>query len=114
MADVEYLVLATRDSFLYTHFVYLTDNDVVAFNSSDWSCVFFDRKGNPVSRIGKSGGGPEEYMPFWIQIYDEQADEFFIFSYPNKIQVYNSRGDYKRTLPLSGGGDGRDRRYVYL
>lgn len=104
VADVEYLVLATRDSFLYTHFVYLTDNEVVGFNSSDWSFVFFDRKGNPVSRIGKSGGGPEEYMPFWIQVYDEQADEFFVFSYPNKIQVYNSRGDYKRTLPLSGGG----------
>lgn len=101
VADVEYLVLQSRDSFLYTHFVYLTDQYVVAFNNSDWGYVFFDRQGNPVSRVCKAGQGPEEYMPFWIQVYDEGTDEFFVFSYPNKIQVYTKKGDYIRTLPLN-------------
>ena len=100
IADVEYLVLQTRDSFLFTNFVYLTDNYVVALNYYEMSFVFFDRKGNPISSISKAGQGPEEYMPLWVQVYCEKEDEFYVFSYPDKIQVYNKVGDYKRTLRL--------------
>lgn len=100
IADVEYVVLESRDSALFSNCVYLTDKYVIAFNYYEWDYVFFDRTGKFVSRLNRGGQGPEEYMPFWMQVYDEKEDDFFVFSYPNKIQVYDRNGNYKRTLRL--------------
>lgn len=102
VADVEYLVLKTQDSLLFTNFSYLTDNYIIAFNYYELNYVFFDRKGNPISNVARAGQGPEEYTAFFLQVYDEIKDDFFVFSYPDKIQVYNKNGIYKRTLSLRG------------
>lgn len=45
LAKIEYLILESCDSFLYTHFSYLSDNYILTFNTYDGSYVFFDRKG---------------------------------------------------------------------
>lgn len=100
VADVEYLLLESKNDSLYTNVVYITENYITTMNFSDGSFVFFNRQGRPVSKFGKFGQGPEEYLPFWIQIYDEEKDDFYVFSYPDKIQVYNREGEYKKTLPL--------------
>lgn len=103
IAEVEYLIPQSKDSFLFTNFVYLSNNYIVAFNYFEWNFVFFDKLGNPISNIARNGQGPEEYvMPLWIQLYSEENDDFFIATLPNKIQVYNKQGDYKRTLQLRG------------
>lgn len=103
IADVEYIVPQSKDSFLFTNFVYLSNNHIIAFNYFEWNFVFFDKKGNPISNITRNGQGPEEYiMPLWIQLYDENNDDFFIVTLPNKMQVYDHEGNYKRTLQLRG------------
>lgn len=101
IADVEYVLPQSRDSFLFTNFVYLTDNHIVLFNYFEGDFVFFDRKGNPESVISKMGQGPDEYLPYyWLQIYCENEDEFYVFSVPDLLKVYNRFGDFKRTLHL--------------
>lgn len=103
IADVEYILLQSKDSFLFTNFVYLSDNYITAFNYFEWNYVFFDKTGKPISNIARNGQGPEEYvMPLWIQLYAEDSDDFFIVTLPNRMQVYNKQGDYKRTLQLRG------------
>lgn len=44
------------------------------------------------------GQGPEEYTHSWKQIYSEKEDNLYVLSYPNKIQVYDKNGNYKKTL----------------
>lgn len=103
IAEIEYLIPQSKDSFLFTNFVYLSNSYIIAFNYFEWNFVFFDKKGNPISNITRNGQGPEEYiMPLWIQLYDENNDDFFIVTLPNKMQVYDNKGNYKRTLQLRG------------
>lgn len=103
IADIEYVTLESNDSCLFTNFVYLSDNYIVAFNYFEWNFVFFDKSGKPISNIARSGQGPEEYtMPQWMQLYTEATDDFFVVTLPNKIQVYDKYGNFKRTLPLRG------------
>lgn len=101
IAEVEYIIPLSNDGFLYTNFVYITDHYFVMFNYFGGDFVFLDRQGNPQSSISKMGQGPTEYLPYyWLQIYDEYRDEFFVFSVPNVLKVYDRFGKYKRTLPL--------------
>lgn len=106
IANVDYLILETKDSFLYSHCVYITEHYIIALNSYDCSYVFFNRQGKAVSRISRYGQGPEDYMHFWIQTYSEKEDNLYVFSYPNKIQVYNRFGVFKRSLPLRNDSSG--------
>ncbi|WP_102408871.1 hypothetical protein [Parabacteroides bouchesdurhonensis] len=101
IAEIEYIVPVAKDSFLYTNFVYMTDHYFVMFNYFGGDFVFLDRQGNPQSSISKMGQGPTEYLPYyWLQVYDEDRDELFVFSIPNVLKVYDRFGKYKRTLPL--------------
>lgn len=100
LAEIEYLVLQSRDSFLYTHFSYLSDNYILTYNNYDGSYIFYNRKGEPISVVSRMGQGPEEYIHSWKQIYSEKEDNLYVFSYPNKIQVYDRNGNYKKTLSL--------------
>lgn len=106
IANVEYVLPVSKDSFLFTNFVYLTDNHIVMFNYFEGDFVFFDRKGNPGSIISKMGQGPDEYLPYyWLQIYCEKEDELFVFSVPDVLKVYDRSGNYKRTLHLRNKKD---------
>lgn len=106
LADVEYLVLQTNDTALFTHFVLLTDTYIVTYNTAERSFLFFDRKTRePVSKIARAGEGPEEYFYFWQQIYCEEEDLFYVYSFPDKIKVYSRYGDYKKTLNLRKSTD---------
>lgn len=101
IAEVDYILPMTQDSFLFTNFVYLSERFILMFNYFEGDFVFFDRKGNPVSRISKMGNGPTEYLPYyWLQVYCDEEDELFLFSVPNVLKVYDRCGNYKRTLPL--------------
>lgn len=101
IADVDYLVLNSENDYLYTHLSCLTDKYIVALNSNETSFVFFDWKGKPLSKVSRAGEGPEEYKYFWHETYSEDADELYVFSFPNKLQVYNRSGQFKKTLHLN-------------
>lgn len=96
VADVEYMVL--KSDTLYTKFFYMTDKYILTMNVPERSYQIFDRQGNFISEISKSGGGPEDYYSLGMQFVDDAADEVFIFSFPDKIQIYDIQGNYKRTL----------------
>lgn len=96
VADVEYRVL--KSDTLYTKFFYLTDKYILTMNVPERSYQIFDRQGNFISEISKSGGGPEDYYSLGMQFVDDATNEVFIFSFPDKIQVYDIYGNYKRTL----------------
>lgn len=100
IADIHYVIPEAKDSFLYTSLVYATENHIICFNFFGMEYTFFDKNGNPISIIDKKGQGPDEYLPFWIQLYDEENDNFFVYSYPNKIKVYNKYGEFKKALNL--------------
>lgn len=96
VADVEYMVL--KSDTLYTKFFYLTDKYILTMNVPERSYQIFDRQGNFISEISKSGGGPEDYYSLGMQFVDDATNEVFIFSFPDKIQIYDIQGNFKRTL----------------
>ena len=100
--DVEYIALETIDDFLTEGWVWAAGKDyIVARNlrSRDGNLYIFDRNGKGVQKINRWGQGPEEYTFINNIILDEDNYELFVSNRePNKIQVYDVYGRYKRTL----------------
>ena len=108
IADIMYVHLDSKhDDFLYKGSIcYITENTLVVNDLVTQSVLFFSKDGAPQSRINRYGNGPEEYAgPVNNVIYDEAADDVFIYggAYKNFIQVYSSKGEYKRKLFLPYG-----------
>ena len=102
IAEVTYVHLdSKRDEFLYRGSIkYLTENTIVVVDESSHSILFFSKDGIPKSHFNRYGEGPQEYWGMGNPIvYDEAADEVFI-NVRSKIQVYSSKGEFKRTFPL--------------
>lgn len=98
IAEVEYLVLETNDSCLFSDFRSLHDHVAVCVNYVENSFVFFDRAtGKPVSKVNRYGNGPGEYTFCGISVYSEEKDELFIFEFSG-IKVYSKDGIFKRNL----------------
>jgi len=105
IADITYVHLDTkRDEFLYKgDIVYVTENTFVVKDASTNSILFFSKDGAPKSCFNHYGIGPQDYWGIGNPIvYDEATDEVFI-QIRSKIQVYSSKGDYKRSLPFPYG-----------
>ena len=105
IADVSYVHLNSKsDDFLYRGTInYATENTFVVVDASSNSILFFSKDGTPKSRFNRYGEGPQDYWGMGNPIiYDEKADEVFINT-RFKIQVYSSKGEYKRSLPLPSG-----------
>ena len=102
IADVSYLYLNSDvDDYLYKGSInYITKNTVVVVDKSSNSILFFSKDGTPKSRFNRRGQGPEEYIRISDVIFDETADEVFVSSRENVIQVYSSTGMYKRKITL--------------
>ena len=109
-ADVSFIHLnAENADFLYKspiRALTVTNNTIVVYDISTCSILFFSKDGTPKSRFNRLGQGPEEYIPADIIriLYDEETDEVFFTNHRiNIIQVYSSKGQYKRTIPLPQG-----------
>ena len=102
IADVVYVHLSTEDDdYLYKGDISdITENTIVV-NDYSGSILFFSRDGKPKSRFNRKGGGPGEYPYIRSLVYDEIADEAYVYSSLKAILVYSSSGKYKRQLPLS-------------
>ena len=108
IADVTYVHLDSKhDDFLYKGSIcYITENTLVVNDLVTQSVLFFSKDGAPKSRFSRYGNGPEEYSGLLNNVlYDEAADDVFIYggAYKNFIQVYSSKGEFKRKLFLPHG-----------
>jgi len=104
VADIEYLQIGVYEDFLFSADPSRITSDKIIFNSSPTGdIIIYSRSGEPLSKFNRRGNGPEEYYYTTRgPIYDEVSDEFFI-SLQQKIMVYSSSGEYKRSFPLPDG-----------
>ena len=100
VADIEYLQLELNDDFLFAREPHIITSDKIII-SQDGDVLIFSRDGKPLLKFNRKGNGSGEYPYIEQLFYDEISDEIFI-KYADKIIVYSSEGEYKRTIPLLG------------
>ena len=109
IADVTFLCLkSNNDDFLYSGRIScITKNTIVIIDAPSGrpsgKILLFSKDGNPKSQFNRIGQGPEEYSFPNKAIYDEDADEVFVYSFSEDIKVYSSTGEYKRKIVLPTG-----------
>lgn len=105
IADVTYLCLnSDNNDYLFKGYIRdITRNTIVVADDRSGDILFFTSDGNPKSRFNHKGNGPEEYIRPTSVIYDEESDDVFVYSFASDIQVYSSRGAYKRKIDLPEG-----------
>ena len=105
--DIEYVPLETTDEMLTEgHIQYIGDNYMIFKNLGRMAgeIFIFDRQGKAVRKINRLGQSGEEYLNILGVDYDEQADELFVNShYSDKVFVYDSEGNYKRSFDYLDG-----------
>ena len=107
IAEIEYIAPETKDDYLFSYILDISENFIIGGNHVENSFIFFSREtGKPVSKINRYGNGPEEYNLAAASVYSEKDDEFFILNYPSGINVYGRDGTYKRKLKF------RERSYL--
>ena len=113
IADVSYLHLnSDNNDYLFRGGIScITPNNIVVYDNSSNSVLFFSKDGSPKSRFNRCGRGPQEYLGASHIIYDEIADDVFVTnfgsgSWSDCIQVYSSTGKHKRKITLLGADIG--------
>ena len=105
--DIEYVPLETTDEMLTEgHIQYISDNYMIFKNLGRMAgeIFIFDWQGKAVRKINRLGQSGEEYLNILGIDYDEQADELFVNShYSDKVFVYDSEGNYKRSFDYLDG-----------
>lgn len=105
--DIEYVPLETTDEMLTEgHIQYISDNYMIFKNLGRMAgeIFIFDRQGKAVRKINRLGQSGEEYLNILGVDYDEKTDELFVNShYSNKVFVYDSEGNYKRSFDYLDG-----------
>lgn len=100
-AEIKYIPIETTDDFLCSNDPrILTQNKIVFTNAKIGEILIFDRSGKAINKINRKGNGAEEYTELYHLVLDKTADELFIIGNPTKIQVYDTKGKYLRTLPI--------------
>jgi hypothetical protein len=106
VAEVEYVPLAMSDKVLLSpsdRLFYLSDRYIMVSSSKTGEICVFDRMGKIVSHFNRQGRGPGEYIALGAVLFDDKAEEFFVFDLwglAPKIIVYTLDGKHQRTLPL--------------
>ena len=105
--DIEYVPLETTDEMLTEgHIQYIGDNYMIFKNLGRMAgeIFIFDRQGKAVRKINRLGQSGEEYLNILGVDYDEETDELFVNShYSDKVFVYDSEGNYKRSFDYLDG-----------
>ena len=109
--DVEYIVLETNDEFLNQGFVWaIGKNHLLVTNQSVYvsgDIFVYDRTGKALQKFNRKGQGPEEYLLSFGLMLDEENNEIYVHSLPEKkIQVYDLYGNYKRSLQYKENNNG--------
>jgi hypothetical protein len=82
---------------------YLSDSYIMVGSRETGEICIFDRTGKIVSHFNRMGRGPGEYFDLGDVMFDDKAEEFFVFDnyqLTTKILVYSFDGKHKRTLPV--------------
>ena len=69
------------------------------FGPSSGDVIGFDKKGEMICRFNRKGQGGEEYVRIRHILYDAKRQEIFLDAI-TQMQVYDSDGNYKRTLKV--------------
>ena len=102
IAEVTFLCLESdRDDFLYNGRIScISKNTIVITERNSGNILLFSKGGTPKSRFNKKGQGPNDYGNPASVIFDEEADEVFVYFMGGGIQVYSSTGEHKRKIAL--------------
>ena len=98
IAEIEYLQLKMDDDFLFASAPHIVTSKKIIL-SQDGDVLIFSRNGEPLSKFNRKGNGPGEYTYIRKLLFDETTDEFFLHV-GDKIFIYSSSGDFKRSIPL--------------
>lgn len=78
LADINYVLLQAHEDYLFRYpIVTLTKNFIIVVDNL-MVFFFFDRQGNPVSRVYRRGEGAEEYTGIARFLYIEEEDDVYI------------------------------------
>ena len=101
---VDYIPLETDSVFLVPSSApaYISKDYIGFINGASGDIMFWSSQtGKKAFRINRKGAGPEEYKAVGAVTYDDKKNEVYTWSiWDNTIQIYNTRGDYYRTLSL--------------
>ena len=108
VARIEFLQLEVHEDFLFNEVPQIvTDNIIIIRQNTTGDILIFSRDGKPVSGFNRRGSGAEEYIRIHRLIYDEKSNEIFVLS-DERIVVYSTLGEFKRTFPLPQGAHIRE------
>jgi len=105
--DVEYIPLETGSEFYTQGVVDAIGSDYILVKNrvNDGDLFIFDRKtGKGVRKINRKGQGPEEYLRLSGVVnivLDEANGEMFIKASPERMNVYDLHGNFKRSFRSS-------------
>lgn len=124
VSDLRYVALETNDSVLLSSIQKIIyENNRIIIYDNNYTCFLFDRNGRFISKIGKRGHGPGEYM--YVRSMDVIPDRNLLFTYDhilNRVMFYNlENGDFVKAynLPFLQGeneereGDIRNFNYLF-
>ena len=105
IADVTFLCLdSDNEDFLYKGIINcITENTIVIADRFSGEILLFSKDGKPKSHFNNIGQGPEDYINAHRVIYDEEADEVFVYAFGKGVLVYTYNGKYKRKIDLPEG-----------
>ncbi len=104
IAEVSYVPLSSeRDEALFKgSLANISSKTVTIHDFQTGDFYLFDRSGAFLASFNHKGQGPEDYNFLITAFVDEGRGELFVIE-KNRIQVYDKRGEYLRTLPLLSG-----------
>ena len=104
VADITYVPLSSEtDSALFRGtLVHVSERTVTIHDFLQGTFYLFDRSGRFLSSFNHKGQAPEDYNFLITAFVDEARGELFAIE-KNRIQVYDLKGDYRRTLRLPDG-----------
>lgn len=104
VADITYVPLSSEtDSALFRGtLAHVSERTVTIHDFPRGIFYLFDRSGRYLSSFNHKGQGPEDYNFLVTAFVDEARGELFAIE-KNRIQVYDLKGDYRRTLRLPDG-----------
>lgn len=104
VADITYVPLSSEtDSALFRGtLAHVSERTVTIHDFLQGTFYLFDRSGRFLSSFNHKGQAPEDYNFLITAFVDEARGELFAIE-KNRIQVYDLKGDYRRTLRLPDG-----------